>query len=422
MRLGKWRLNVKLVLYQDINYKKYNSDYFPQLYTTIFFMHLSKSNILLLFAVCVLVVSCDPSKKTILSPKPEAIGSLHFLGEQDIPYNLPYNNTVVGGLSGIDYDSAQGIYYLISDDRSAINAARFYTAKISFTQKGIDSFYFTGVQNLLQANGKVYPNNKQDPYHTPDPEAMRYNPVSRQLVWSSEGERIVKDKDTVLENPSVIMISTDGKYIDSFTLPPNLVMQATEKGPRQNSVLEGLTFADNFTTLFVSVEEPLYEDGPRADVTDNNAYIRILKFDVATKQNKAQYAYKLDPVAYPANPANSFKINGVPDILSIGSNKLLVMERSYSTGRLACTIKVFITDLTSATDVTNIPLMNSTQFIPATKKLLLNMDNLGIYTDNIEGVTFGPTLPNGHKTLLFIADNNFTEIEKTQLLLFEVIE
>ena len=50
------------------------------------------------------------------------------------------------------------------------------------------------------------------------------------------------------------------------------------------------------------------------------------------------------------------------------------------------------------------------------------MDALGIYTDNIEGVTFGPLLPNGHKTLLFIADNNFSNLQKTQLLLFEVIE
>ena len=50
------------------------------------------------------------------------------------------------------------------------------------------------------------------------------------------------------------------------------------------------------------------------------------------------------------------------------------------------------------------------------------MDDLKIYTDNIEGVTFGPVLPNGHKTLLFIADNNFTVVEKTQVLLFEIIE
>ncbi len=386
-------------------------------------MHLLKINYLLFFVVSVLFLSCDPAKKSLLSPKPDSIPSLHFLSELDIPYNLQFNNTTVGGLSGIDYDAPHNLYYFISDDRSAINNARFYTAIISLSQKGIDSIHFTGVKYLLQPNGLPYPNNKQDPFNTPDPEAMRYNPNSNQLVWSSEGERIVKENDTVLENPSVILVSTEGKYIDSFTLSSNLYMQSIEKGPRQNGVLEGLTFADNYSTLFVNVEEPLYEDGPRADVVDNNAYIRILKFDAASKKNTAQYAYKLDPVAYAAHPATSFKINGMPDILSLGNNKFLTIERSFSTGRLPCTIKVFMTDLNNATDITNIPLMNAvTPFTAATKKLLLNMDELGIYIDNIEGVTFGPTLSNGHKSLLFISDNNFNAFEKTQLLLFELIE
>ena len=403
--------------------KNDSSAYLVQLCSTIFFMHLLKNYSLLFFAASIFFLSCDPAKKSLLSPKPDSITTLHFLGELDIPYNLKYNNTTVGGLSGIDYDAAHNLYYFISDDRSAINNARFYTAIISLSQKGIDSIHFTGVQYLLQPNGVPYPNNKQDPFNTPDPEAMRYNPNTNQLVWSSEGERIVKENDTVLENPSVISVSTEGKYIDSFTLPPNLYMQSIEKGPRQNGVLEGLTFADNYSTLFVNVEEPLYEDGPRADVIENNAYIRILKFDAATKKNTAQYAYKLDPVAYAANPANSFKINGMPDILSLGNNKFLIIERSFSTGRLPCTIKVFMTDLNNATDITNIPLLNAvTPFTPATKKLLLNMDELGIYTDNIEGVTFGPILPNGHKILLFVSDNNFNAFEKTQLLLFELIE
>ena len=49
------------------------------------------------------------------------------------------------------------------------------------------------------------------------------------------------------------------------------------------------------------------------------------------------------------------------------------------------------------------------------------MDNLGIYIDNVEGMTFGPTLPNGHKTLVCVADNNFEILEKTQFLLFEIL-
>ena len=48
------------------------------------------------------------------------------------------------------------------------------------------------------------------------------------------------------------------------------------------------------------------------------------------------------------------------------------------------------------------------------------MDDLGIYTDNVEGVTFGPVLSNGHQSLIFVADNNFDEQEITQFLLFEI--
>jgi hypothetical protein len=356
-------------------------------------------------------------------PLAQNIKALKFLGQHVIPFNTQYKNTTVGGLSGIDYNAKNNLYYLICDDRSDRNPARFYTAKIFFTKKGIDSMRFTGVTNMLQPDKTVYPNNKQNALQTPDPEAIRYNPITKQLVWSSEGERIVKENDTVLANPSVIMIDKNGLFKSNFELPQIFNMQATANGPRQNGVFEGMSFANNYKTLFVNIEEPLYEDGPRADTADNNAYIRILKFDAASKKNTAQYAYELDPVAYPANPVTAFKVNGVPDILSTGNNKLLVIERSFSTGRLACSIKIFIADIAGATNISNInSLQADTNFIPAKKKLLLNMDSLGIYTDNIEGVTFGPVLPNGHKTLLFIADNNFNLLQRSQVLLFEVIE
>jgi hypothetical protein len=351
------------------------------------------------------------------------LNKIKFIGEFVVPHNQVFKYTIIGGLSGIDYDSTNKVYYMISDDRSDHNPARYYTAKINFTDKKIDTVQFTDVTFFKAADGKSYPNSRQDPSHTPDPEALRYNPVTKQMIWSSEGERIVNTSTTVLENPAITLISPDGKYIDTLPLPSNLLMHSTEKGPRQNGTLEGLTFADHFKTLFVSLEEPLYEDGPRADIIENKPYIRLFKYDLTTKNNTAQYAYKLEPIAHPGFFTKAFKINGIPDILSIGNNKLLVMERSFSTGRLACTIRLFLTDLNKATNIKNIPsLKTNTTFIPASKKLLLNMDDLGIYIDNIEGVTFGPNLPNGHKTLVFVADNNFSSFEKTQFLLFEVVE
>ncbi|MBX2935290.1 MAG: esterase-like activity of phytase family protein [Ferruginibacter sp.] len=378
------------------------------------------SHFILIIASSVLLLSCSTSKKALQSAV--TISSIKFLNAYEIPYNLQYKNTTVGGLSGIDYDAGENVYYFICDDRSDIDAARFYTARIVLNDYKIDSLVFTGVHNLLQSNGQAYPNKKQNKLQVTDPEAMRYNPKTKTLVWSSEGERIVMPGDTVLINPSVTNMETNGKFIDSFLLPANMHMQAAEKGPRRNGVFEGLAYAENYKTLYVSVEEPLYEDGPRAAVVDNNAFIRINKFNTATKKAVAQYAYKLDPVAYEAKPSNAFKVNGISDIMSLGNNNLLVIERSYSTGRLPCTIKVFIANLNAATDVTGITLTNNKNFIPAKKTLLLNMDSLDIYTDNIEGVTFGPVLHNGNKSLLFIADNNFNPLEKTQLLLFEIIE
>ena len=87
-----------------------------------------------------------------------------------------------------------------------------------------------------------------------------------------------------------------------------------------------------------------------------------------------------------------------------------------------CTIKIFIADLEKATDSKeNISLVQTPPAKMASKKLLLNMDSLGIYVDNVEGITFGPTLPNGHKTFLLVTDNNFAAFEKTQFFLFEII-
>ncbi len=372
-------------------------------------------------ATLLLLFGCGTAHKATREAT-QPIEQLKMLGTFVVPHKEPFNGTTIGGLSGIDYDSANELYYLISDDRSAINPARFYTAKISFSNRGIDTVIFTGVHSLLQPNGKTYPNNKENPQATPDPEGIRYNPLTKQLTWTSEGERIVREKDTVLANPSITLISTDGRFLDSFPLPLNLYMHSIEKGPRQNGVLEGLSFADNFTKLYVNVEEPLYEDGPRADLTNNQPWIRIFQFDVKTKKNVAQYAYLLEPVAHPANPESGFKINGVPEILALGNGKLLVMERSFSTGRLPCTIRIFLADLNGAENISGITsLKENPPTKPVKKKLLLNMDNLGRYIDNVEGITFGPLLPNGHRTLVLVADDNFSILEQTQFFFFEIL-
>ena len=51
---------------------------------------------------------------------------------------------------------------------------------------------------------------------------------------------------------------------------------------------------------------------------------------------------------------------------------------------------------------------------------LLDLASLGLTLDNIEGVTFGPTLDNGDGSLILVSDNNFSTTQFTQFLAFRI--
>lgn len=379
-----------------------------------------KKIFLLSLVISTIWVACTSSKQ-VLQPKSTSISSLKFLDEYVIPNDFKFKNTLVGGLSGIDYDEKNRLFYLVSDDRSAINPSRFYVAAIDVNKYKIDTIHFLAVHDLLQPDGSVYPSTKTSLGKAADPESIRYNPITKTLVWTSEGEKAkLKNGQIIAQNPWIFEMNLNGKYKDSFHLPHNLHMQERPYGPRTNGVFEGSTFADNYRFVYVNMEEPLEQDGPRADVKLSNVPIRITKFDMKTKQPVAQYAYLLDAVAKEPIPADAFRINGVPEILYIGDNKMLIMERSFSTGT-QCVIKVYLANLSGATNVISMEDLKHDHFTAASKKLLLNMDDLGIYIDNVEGIAFGTILPNGHRSLILISDNNFESFEKTQVFLFEII-
>ena len=68
-------------------------------------------------------------------------------------------------------------------------------------------------------------------------------------------------------------------------------------------------------------------------------------------------------------------------------------------------------------------------FIPLKKKLLIDFDSFKTnltdkIIDNIEGITFGPKLANGNKSLILISDDNFQIYGKqlNQFILLEIKE
>jgi hypothetical protein len=362
--------------------------------------------------------SCSNLKQTAEN---KATPSLKLISSIEIPFDETFQNTKVGGLSGIDYDEKNDLYYLICDDRSVFNDSRFYTAKINLAQDKIKSFAFQNVTYLKDQTGKSYGNWNTSPNTSADPEDMRYNPKTNTLVWSSEGARVITTEKEVLQNPSLNFIDIKGDFLGNVTLPENLKMQKLEKGPRNNGTLEGITFDFKYKNIYTNIEEPLFEDGNQAN-TSKGGLIRLYQFDAKTKKNTAQYGYQLEPIAREPNPKGTFAVNGISAIQYYGKNQLLVVERSYSTGTQACTVKIFLCDLKKATNVKNHPSLQNQKLELAFKKLVLNMDDLGIFIDNIEGLTFGPKLANGNPSIIFVSDNNFSDKQKTQVLVFEVVK
>ncbi|MGV9803731.1 esterase-like activity of phytase family protein, partial [Mycobacterium sp. NPDC003449] len=221
---------------------------------------------------------------------------LAYLDQRQIPHGATLDGTMIGGLSGISYDAAHDLYYIVSDDRSAKNPARFYTARISLSDNGIDRVDVVGTRPWLDRDGGPFAPldaAARPPVVPPDPEGIAFDGRRQQLYWSSEGER--RDDGTRLD-PWVRIAGLDGGYRGEFALPPELTMAVPDRGPRQNKALEGLSLTPDGRYLWAALEGPGAEDGPLPD-EQHGARTRITRFDVETGAADAQYTYPLDPVA-----------------------------------------------------------------------------------------------------------------------------
>ncbi|HEY1151115.1 MAG TPA: esterase-like activity of phytase family protein [Pseudoduganella sp.] len=344
-----------------------------------------------------------------------SVAGLRFIGEQRIPLRLEFEGTTAGGFSGIDYDPASQTWFIESDDRSNINPARFYTAKLDYDAHSFRSVTLTGVRFFRQADGSVYPGPAKGG-DVPDIETIRVDPLDGSIWYASEGDRRFG------LNPWLRHATREGGFVGEMPLPENFkVWKDAQKGSRNNLSLEGLSFAPDGQSLWLSLEAPLYEDGPEP-TPSQGAVTRITRF-ARDGRVLGQYAYEID--AIPAAPApGKAADNGVSEILAVNSHEVLVLERAAvqgADGLYKNYIRVYAMDTDGASDVRDIPALAGVKFTPARKRLVLDLNTLGLPAlDNIEGISWGPVLENGRRSLVLISDDNFGAKQVTQLLVFEV--
>lgn len=349
---------------------------------------------------------------TVLLPAPAFGGSaeVRLLGALTVPHAMEYEGTTVGGLSGIDYDAESDEFVLISDDRSEKQPARFYTARLN-PESGAPEL--TGTHPFLRPDGTPYPPLAAGDGTTVDPEEIRFDPQSDQLWWTSEGDR----SEQVID-PAVRAAKPDGSFASELELPDNLRMEEGT-GPRKNEALEALTFAADGELLVHATEGPLMQDGA-SPTAEHGALGRVTAQD-RSGEVVAQHAYPMEPV-FAESPNGGFSNNGVVSILAADEQdpyRYLVMERSFVTG-VGNSVRIYEVDARGATDIRDVTSLQGADVTPVRKELLIDLADVDLGehgpVDNVEGMTWGPTQPDGERTLVLVSDDNFSPEQKTQLI------
>ena len=367
----------------------------------------------LLLATLLTACSSVPSVKPVICSSAQA-SPMTLLGEMRWPRDWQFAGTTVGGLSSIDYDSSSGLYYLVSDDRSALNPARLYTARIRYDAAGLHEFKLQNTLPLRNSQQQVFASSRtpEAGIPIPDAEALRVLPGGQSMLWSSEGDFARGF------GPQLIQATIDGHWQRDWPLPPgHALSQQTGQGPRSNFTLEGLALSDDRKTLWASMEAPLLQDGPMPAPGKTGGALRITAYDMATQQPIRQLAYV--PDALPSKLwIERQALNGVSEILADGPDHLLVLERSFAPPlNFGARIYRVSTRPDAGTDTLNLPQLTPGNHQPLSKTLFIDLADAGLRSlDNIEGMTWGPALPDGRRVLLLVSDNNFNQAETTQLI------
>jgi hypothetical protein len=331
---------------------------------------------------------------------------------------IPRNR--LGGIgSGIAYTGKGNLYILVSDrgpgDGTTNYLCRFHTMKITL----VDGALQTSLQSttlLCDESGRpltghlaaLAPDKKLGGRF--DPEGVRIGPDGTIYICDEYG-------------PFIDAFDRQGKRIKRLPIPSHFQLQLPSADPavesQHNAVgrypnkgMEGLALTPDGRKLVGIMQSPLIQDGGRTGVC-----VRILQLDLATEKT-AEFLYLLDD-----------KANGVSEILAINQHEFLVLERDSKPGPHPFR-KVFKIDLAKATKIQHLSRLPATgaseKVTPVSKQLFLDLHDprfglkAGEMPFKVEGLAFGPDLPDGRHLLLVATDNDFEAKQPTRFFAFAI--
>ncbi|HET7217741.1 MAG TPA: esterase-like activity of phytase family protein [Vicinamibacterales bacterium] len=375
----------------------------------------------LFVSLALLAAACLP--KTGVKPNgsdtPHDVTALTLVGQFSIPPLTRYpsgNGPYFGGISGLAAGTSPRELFGVSD---AHLGGRVYRLALD----GLPGQLNVSIRQLIPL--QLAPGENE-----PDPEALARERNGNFIVASEGSGREPRRPPTIVEHGRL------GEFVRSIPVRDRYVPEVTgplTRGARGNAGFESLTLTERGDHLFVATETALVQDGEPANF-EAGTRTRILKYERHDGgfEPGREFAYEIDRLDAPDFKPGFF-INGLVELLPIDMTTLLALERGYvaDAGRPGFgvnRIRIYKLSLAEATDISAIDsLKGRTDIVPVKKTVVLDLSktpglspDLQPALDNFEGMTYGPRLPDGRRTIVIVSDDNFNELQRTWFLVFAI--
>ena len=370
------------------------------------------SSILILILFC---ISCAAtSEKQSELP-------LRFIAAVEIPTNAKQDSVPIGGLSSADYDPETNVLTAISDNTGTNGGPRLHHFDLAVTSNSLN-VTSKAVTFITDANG-----NKLYPEFIIDAEAHAVL-ASGDYIIASEGI----DFQGYFSLPALLEFDSKGKLLGEWPIPKKYFpkgMKLADYGVRNNDAFESLAITPDKRTMYMGNEKAMYQDGDIPGL-NNESPVRILEYNTSVKVDlpMAEFAYHISPLGKVNDSDDTTGFRSLSDFMVLEKGKLITIEKTFFTGPVRKnSVQLYMAQITPATtNIAGYESLSGMTYTPVSKQLWIDLDQFeGTENfpnlDNVEGITFGPNLPNGNKTLIILTDNNFTERQRTLIYAFEVV-
>ena len=256
-----------------------------------------------------------------------------------------------------------------------------------------------------------------------------------------EGIRVAPDGTFYVSDeygPYIFQFNRQGHLLRRLEVPakfaianpsadPTEELLSNTAGRQANRGMEGLAISPDGSTLFGIMQNALLQDhglNPPPSTDRLGLNNRILKVDLATGETH-EYVYVLDAIN---------RGQGVCEILAINDHEFLVVERDnrsnlQSPPQAPTRKTIYRINLTGATDVSGIDSLPAGALpagvTPVSKTLFINLLDADLnlaatIPEKIEGLSWGPDLPDGRHVLYVISDNDLNPTLATQIYAFAI--